>query len=113
MVNIALPLAGMDWNTIVFYLFFFLVMPVLYMRMTYWQVILKLETISASLMKMTDDARKIVLKKMSKKPDAKTKNEVADFMEFFVIEPVSLDPWHHAKNRACSKPRRKEVQVVC
>jgi len=83
----------MDWNTIVFYLFFFLVMPVLYMRMTYWQVILKLETISASLMKMTDDARKIVLKKMSKKPDAKTKNEVADFMEFFVIEPVSLDPY--------------------
>jgi len=68
-------------------------MPILYLRMTYWQVVLKLETVSNSLMKMTDDAKKIILRKISKKPDMKTKNEVDNFMEFFVIEPVNLDPY--------------------
>lgn len=97
MVNIATPLlpgiGNFDYTTIIFYIFFFLVMPILYIRMTYWQAIAKLETVSNSLAKMSDDAKKIVLKKISKNPDAKTKNEVNDFMEFFVIEPVSLDPY--------------------
>jgi hypothetical protein len=44
----------MDIGTILFYLFFFIVMPVLYIRMTYWQAIAKLEMISVSLEKMTD-----------------------------------------------------------
>jgi hypothetical protein len=61
--------------------------------MTYWQVILKLETISIALTKMTDDAKKIIIKKISKKADSKVKNEVSDFMEFFIIEPVNLDPY--------------------
>jgi len=97
LVNIATPLlpgiGNFDYTTIIFYIFFFLVMPILYIRMTYWQAIAKLETVSNSLAKMSDDAKKIVLKKISKNPDAKTKNEVNDFMEFFVIEPVSLDPY--------------------
>ena len=94
MVNIATPIIpNYDWTTIVFYLFFFLVMPLLYIRMTYWQAIMKLELVSNSLMKMTDDAKKIIMKKISKSPDAKVKSDVNDFMEFFVIEPVSLDPY--------------------
>jgi len=61
--------------------------------MTYWQAIAKLEVVSNSLSKLSEDAKKIVLKKISKNPDAKTKNEVNDFMDFFVIDPVSLDPY--------------------
>lgn len=86
-------LGNLDLGTIAFYLFFFIVMPVLYLRMTYWQAIVKLESVSVSLEKMTDDAKKIILKKISKKTDQKTKNQVNDFLEFFAIEPVSLDPY--------------------
>jgi hypothetical protein len=86
-------LGSMDYGTILFYLFFFIVMPVLYIRMTYWQAIVKLEGISVSLEKMTDDAKKIILKKITKKQDQKTKNQVNDFLEFFAIEPVNLDPY--------------------
>lgn len=68
-------------------------MPILYLRMTYWQAIAKLEMVSVALEKMTADAKKIILKKISKNPDAKTRNEVNGFMEFFVIEPVNLDPY--------------------
>lgn len=96
MVKIAsiIPALGnMDYGTILFYLFFFIAMPVLYMRMTYWQAIMKLESISVSLEKMTDDAKKIIVKKITKKQDQKTKNQVNDFLEFFAIEPVNLDPY--------------------
>lgn len=89
----ALPGFTMDWGTIVFYLFFFIVMPLLYLRMTFWQAIMKLETVSVALEKMTDDARKIIVRKISKKPDQKIRGQVNDFMEFFVIEPVNLDPY--------------------
>ena len=93
MIKIALPALNFDWNTIIFYSFFFIAMPILYMRMTYWQSIMKLQTVSNALAKMSDDAKKIIVKKISKNPDAKVKNAVNDFMEFFVIEPVSLDPY--------------------
>lgn len=86
-------LGNIDYTTIIFYLFFFLVMPLLYLRMTYWQAIAKLEMVSVALEKMTADAKKIILKKISTNPDAKTRNEVSGFMEFFVIEPVNLDPY--------------------
>jgi hypothetical protein len=89
----ALPTLSYDWGTILFYLFFFFIMPILYLKMTYWQAIMKLETISISLEKMTDNARKIIVRKISKKSDQKVRNQVNEFMEFFVIEPVSLDPY--------------------
>jgi hypothetical protein len=89
----ALALPSYDWGTIVFYLFFFFIMPIFYLRMTYWQAIMKLETVSISLEKMTDEARKIIVRKVSKRPDQKVRSQVNEFMEFFVIEPVSLDPY--------------------
>lgn len=42
---------------------------------------------------MSDKGKKTVLKKISKKPDSKLKRSVNRFLEFFVISPVSLDPY--------------------
>src|SRR3989344_7260508 len=83
---------GFDFNTIIFYLVFFLMMPVLYLRMNYWQSLLKLESVANALTEMSLNAKKIVLKKINKNPDAHLKQQVSNFMEFFVIEPVNLDP---------------------
>jgi len=84
---------GFDITTIIFYLFFFLVLPVLYMRMNYWQSLLKLETVANTMTELSVNAKKIILKKLSKNPDLKLKQEVNSFMEFFIIEPVNLDPY--------------------
>jgi hypothetical protein len=42
---------------------------------------------------MSDKSVKKLIKKISKKPDSKLKRSVNRFMEFFVISPVSLDPY--------------------
>jgi len=84
---------GFDLNTIIFYLVFFLVMPILYLRMNYWQSLLKLETVANQMTELSVNAKKIVLKKVSKNPDAKLKQQINGFMEFFIIEPVNLDPY--------------------
>src|SRR3989344_7363249 len=84
---------GFDFNTIIFYLAFFLVMPILYLRMNYWQSLLKLESVANALTEMSINAKKIVIKKVAKNPDARLKQQVNNFMEFFVIEPVALDPY--------------------
>ena len=42
---------------------------------------------------MSSRAVRIVLKKISKRPSKKIRNSVKSFLEFFVITPVSLDPY--------------------
>jgi hypothetical protein len=42
---------------------------------------------------LTANAKKIVLRKISKKPTQKIKDAISNFLEFFMIEPVSLDPY--------------------
>lgn len=84
---------SIDFTTIIFYLLFFFVLPVLYLRMNYWQSLLKLETVANTMTELSVNAKRIILKKLSKNPDLKLKQEVNSFMEFFVIEPVNLDPY--------------------
>ena len=84
---------GFDLSTILFYLVFFFIMPILYLRMNYWQSLLKLETVASQMTEMSVNAKKIVLKKLSKNPDAQLKQQVSSFMEFFVIDPVNIDPY--------------------
>lgn len=84
---------NIDLTTIIFYIVFFLIMPILYLRMNYWQSLLKLESVANTLTEMSVNAKKIVLKKISKNPDLRLKQEINSFMEFFMIEPVNLDPY--------------------
>jgi len=58
-----------------------------------YQMTLKLEDSTMKLENMCGKAQKIVLKKITKKPDKKLKEQVKNFMEFFAISPVDLDPY--------------------
>ena len=79
------------WNLIylaAMFLFFYF-----YQRLMVQSVLFKLEKSAQLLENMSEKAKKTVLKKISKKPDSKLKRSVNRFLEFFVISPVSLDPY--------------------
>ena len=62
-------------------------------RIMVMQIMFKLERSANLLEQMADKAEGIVIKKIKKKPDKKLKKSIKNFMEFFVIQPVSLDPY--------------------
>jgi len=79
------------WNLlylIAMFVFFFF-----YQRLMVQQILFKLERSAELLERMSSKTEKTVLKKISKRPDRKLKNRVSSFLEFFAIEPVSLDPY--------------------
>lgn len=65
------------------------------------QSLSRLEQSSTMLESLTKKGKEIVTKKASKKPDKEVRNAINNFMEFFLIEPVNLDPsgvmkkWEH------------------
>jgi len=71
----------------------FIVFIFFYQRIMVTQILFKLEKSAESLERMSSKAEKTVLKKISKKPSSKVKKSVKSFLEFFVISPVSLDPY--------------------
>ena len=73
--------------------FFFGVFPLLYPRLQLMQAIFKFEQISRTLDNYTAQAKKIVARKISKNPSPEVREKINNFMEFYVIEPVALDPY--------------------
>jgi len=61
-------------------------------RLMVSQILLKSEQFAIQLENMTVKGKNHVLKKIGKK-DKNTKDSVDHFMDFFVIEPVNLDPY--------------------
>lgn len=82
-----------DIPTIIFYLIFFILLPFLYLRMSYWQVLIKLDSLIQFTNKLLVDARKNILRKLGKKRPKKTNELINNFLEFFMIRPVDLDPY--------------------
>ncbi|MGC8812050.1 MAG: DUF1512 family protein [Candidatus Aenigmatarchaeota archaeon] len=80
------------WN-IIYILLIFIVMPLLYLRLSYWQIIWKLEEVSRTIDSYLTNAEKIIVKKVSKNPSKELKESIKHFLEFFTIEPVKLDPY--------------------
>jgi len=58
-----------------------------------WQMTYKLEGDLKELDGYRKASEEYVLKKISDKPDAKQKNAVKNFMDFFIAPPVDLDPY--------------------
>jgi len=88
-------LNGLDTNIwsqlismIIFMLFFYF-----YSRIMVQQILFKLERSAQLLERMSSRAEKYVTKKISKKRDKKIIRSVKNFLEFFVITPVNLDPY--------------------
>jgi hypothetical protein len=71
----------------------FLVFIFFYQRIMVTQILFKLEKSAELLESMSTKAEMIVLKKISKKSNSKLKNSVKNFLEFFVISPVDMDPY--------------------
>lgn len=83
---------GDIWSNIL-YLIMFVVFMFFYPRIMIAQYLWKLEQSAKNIEKMTDHARTIVTKRVSKKPTRTLKNSIKQFQEFFSIQPVSLDPY--------------------
>lgn len=64
-----------------------------YPRIMIWQMTYKLEGDLKELDGYRKVAEEYVIKKISSKPDAKQKNAVKNFMDFFIAPPVDLDPY--------------------
>lgn len=79
-------------SQIIWFVLFF-VFILLYPRLMTTQSILKLERDVAELEGMADDAREYIVKSIPKKSKTQLRNNIKSFMEFFAIEPVSMDPY--------------------
>ncbi len=71
----------------------FILLSVLYPRMMVQQIILKLDNLHSNIQKMAVTAKGHVIKKLGKHPSKEVRESVNDFMEFFAIDPVSVDPF--------------------
>jgi len=80
------------WSQLVS-LILFLIFIFFYSRIMVQQILFKLEKSAQLLEKMSSKAEKTVINKISKKPDKKLKDRVKNFLEFFAISPVGLDPY--------------------
>jgi len=69
------------------------VLGFIFPKLIVYQMMVKLEQSTMKLEVMSKKAQKTVLEKISKKPDKKLKDQVKNFMEFFAIPPVDLDPY--------------------
>lgn len=69
-------------------LFFFIYPRLMVLQMTW-----KLESELKELEAYADKTRDAVIKRISKTPDKKLKDDVANFMNFFISTPVELDPY--------------------
>lgn len=84
---------GDNWISWVIMLAFWGVFFFFYPRLMLHQIMWKIERTAEELEAMSDNAKKFLINEISKTPDKKIKDSVANFFEFFVIPPVSLDPY--------------------
>ncbi len=64
-----------------------------YSRIIVQQVMFKLERSAVMLEDMSNQAERAVVRKISKKPDKKLREKIKNFLEFFVVAPVDIDPY--------------------
>jgi hypothetical protein len=84
--------AGNEWITILYFVFF-VIFFFFYPRLMLSQIMWKIERTVQELEYMSDSSKRFLIKRISKKPTKKLKDSVTRFFEFFIITPVSLDPF--------------------
>jgi len=83
---------GEFWGNIIYFLIFLLFI-FFYPRLMVMQILLSLERSAKNLEILTQKGKNIVIRKISKNPGREIVKKVSEFLDFFVIEPVSLDPF--------------------
>ncbi len=76
------------WMSLLLFIIFLYFYPRLYI----WQIITKLENEVVKLEEYSKEAQNTIIKNV-KKPKKEVRKKVSDFMNFFVIPPVSVDPY--------------------
>ena len=84
---------GGDWTSWLLWFIFMVVFFMFYPRIMLSQMMWKLEGSARRLEGMSSNSRKFLLKEISNKPSKVVKDSVDRFFEFFIITPVSLDPY--------------------
>ena len=84
---------GGDWISLLLWFVFLLFMIFFYPRFMVSQIMWKIERSARMLELMSNRAKKIVAKEISKSPDKRLRDSIDGFFEFFLITPVSLDPF--------------------
>ncbi len=82
-----------DAFSLILLVLFWVGFPIIYPRLVLSQTVMKLEQTAQEMESMSRSARRIVLHEISKKPSKNTKDAIDRLVEFFMIEPVSLDPY--------------------
>jgi hypothetical protein len=78
-------------------MFFWMIFLVFYPRLMVSQIVWKLEKSARDLEKMSDKSKKFIIENIDKNPSKRVVESVDRFFEFFVIEPVSIDPFGMVK----------------
>ncbi len=84
---------GGDWISMILWFIMLMFLFFLYPRMMLSQIMWKLDKTARDLEKMSEDSKKFLLSTITKRPDKRLRDSVNRFFEFFVITPVSLDPY--------------------
>ena len=88
-----LGLAGDAWWSWIVWILFMMIFFMFYPRIMLHQIMWKLEKTAEDLEKLSDKSKGVIIKEITKNPTKAVKDSVDRFFEFFVISPVSLDPF--------------------
>jgi hypothetical protein len=75
------------------WIIFFMVFFMFYPRIMLSQIMWKLESSAGKLEQLSLQSKRMLCKEISKRPSKFVKDSVDRFYEFFLIQPVSLDPY--------------------
>lgn len=84
---------GGDWWSWIVWLLFMVVFFMFYPRLMVSQIMWKLEKVVRDLEDLSDRSKKFITGEISKSPDKTLRESIDRFFEFFIITPVSLDPF--------------------
>jgi len=84
---------GTDWISTIIWFILFVVFIFFGPRLMTTQTILKLEKEASELEEMAEKSRSYIVKSISKNPNAKLKESIKNFMEFFIVSPIETDPY--------------------
>jgi len=84
---------GGDWVSWLVWIVFMMVFFMFYPRIMLSQMMWKLEGSARRLEKLSATSKKFLTDEISKKPSKNVKESVERFFEFFLIGPISLDPY--------------------
>jgi hypothetical protein len=84
---------GGDLISTIIYFILIIIFVIFGPRLMVIQSILKLEKETEELEDMAEKSRGYIIKNLPRKPTPKTKESIKNFMDFFAISPVEMDPY--------------------